>query len=62
MKTSVSGKRHGVMLVNPGGPGLKGLDMPVTMQDKMPKEIREQYDLIGFDPAAWAKAARSRAV
>lgn len=50
MKTSVPGKRHGVMLFNPGGPGRKGLDLPVTMQDKMPKKVREQYDLIGFDP------------
>ncbi|MFI2200356.1 alpha/beta fold hydrolase [Streptomyces sp. NPDC020192] len=50
MKTSVPGKRHGVILFNPGGPGGEGLDMPVMMKDAMPKKVLEQYDLIGFDP------------
>ncbi|MFJ9863810.1 alpha/beta hydrolase [Streptomyces sp. NPDC101165] len=50
MKTSVPGKRHGALLLNPGGPGGEGLDMPVMMKDVMPKKVREQYDLIGFDP------------
>nr|WP_079057629.1 alpha/beta fold hydrolase [Streptomyces cellostaticus] len=50
MKTSVPGKRHGAILFNPGGPGGEGLDMPVMMKDTMPKKVREQYDLIGFDP------------
>ncbi|MFI1768304.1 alpha/beta hydrolase [Streptomyces sp. NPDC020800] len=50
MKTSVPGKRHGAILFNPGGPGGEGLDMPVMMKESMPKNVREQYDLIGFDP------------
>ncbi|MEU5539463.1 alpha/beta hydrolase [Streptomyces sp. NPDC020362] len=50
MKTSVPGKRHGAILFNPGGPGGEGLDMPVLMKYSMPKKVREQYDLIGFDP------------
>lgn len=50
MKTSVPGKRHGALLFNPGGPGGEGLDMPAMMKDTMPKKVREQYDLIGFDP------------
>ncbi|MEU2711486.1 alpha/beta hydrolase [Streptomyces sp. NPDC007205] len=50
MKTGVPGKRHGAILFNPGGPGGEGLDMPVVMKDAMPKNVREQYDLIGFDP------------
>ncbi|WP_369386780.1 alpha/beta hydrolase [Streptomyces sp. CG1] len=50
MQTSVPGKRHGVILFNPGGPGGEGLDMPVMMKDAMPKKVLEQYDLIGFDP------------
>ncbi|MGW0769279.1 alpha/beta hydrolase [Streptomyces sp. NPDC002676] len=49
-KTSVPGKRHGALLFNPGGPGGSGLDMPAMMKGIMPKEVREQYDLIGFDP------------
>ncbi|MGV4981121.1 alpha/beta hydrolase [Streptomyces sp. NRAIS4] len=50
LKTSVPGKRHGAILFNPGGPGGEGLDMPVMMKDAMPQKVREQYDLIGFDP------------
>ncbi|MCX5381579.1 alpha/beta hydrolase [Streptomyces sp. NBC_00091] len=43
-------KRHGVMLLNPGGPGGPGLDLPLMMDAEMPKEVRDRYDLIGFDP------------
>jgi pimeloyl-ACP methyl ester carboxylesterase len=50
MKTSLPGTRHGAILFNPGGPGGEGLDMPVMMKDAMPEKVREQYDLIGFDP------------
>jgi pimeloyl-ACP methyl ester carboxylesterase len=50
MKTSVPGKRHGALFFNPGGPGGEGLDMPVYMKEVLPKKIREQYDLVGFDP------------
>ncbi|MEU6672180.1 alpha/beta hydrolase [Streptomyces sp. NPDC046727] len=50
IKTSVPGKRHGALLFNPGGPGGEGLDMPLMMKDVLPKNVRERYDLIGFDP------------
>ncbi|MET8451706.1 alpha/beta fold hydrolase [Streptomyces sp. NPDC005209] len=50
MRTSVAGKRHGALFLNPGGPGGEGLDMPAMMKDTIPKKVREQYDLIGFDP------------
>lgn len=43
-------KRHGIMLLNPGGPGGSGLDLPLYIGESMPKEVREQYDMIGFDP------------
>lgn len=50
MKSENSAKRHGIMLLNPGGPGGSGLDLPLMMNEAMPKDVREQYDLIGFDP------------
>ncbi|GGU98326.1 alpha/beta hydrolase [Streptomyces filipinensis] len=50
MKTGVPGKRHGAILFNPGGPGDEGLEMPVMMKAALPEKVREQYDLIGFDP------------
>ncbi|MFE6905331.1 alpha/beta hydrolase [Streptomyces erythrochromogenes] len=50
MKSENPAKRHGVLLLNPGGPGGPGLDLPLMMDGMMPKEVREGYDLIGFDP------------
>ncbi|MFD9093099.1 alpha/beta fold hydrolase [Streptomyces collinus] len=50
VRTAVPGKRRGVLLFNPGGPGGAGLDMPLMMKDALPEKVREQYDLIGFDP------------
>ncbi|MDR7275520.1 alpha/beta hydrolase [Catenuloplanes atrovinosus] len=44
------GKRHGVLLLNPGGPALSGLDMPSTIAPTLPKSVLDGYDLIGFDP------------
>lgn len=42
--------RRGILLLNPGGPGGPGLDMPLWMSDLMPKDVLDRYDLIGFDP------------
>jgi pimeloyl-ACP methyl ester carboxylesterase len=50
LATSQPGKRHGDLLLNPGGPALGGLDMPTTMASTLPKSVRDSYDLIGFDP------------
>ncbi|MER6916335.1 alpha/beta hydrolase [Streptomyces sp. NPDC000594] len=50
VKTSVKGKRQGVLLFNPGGPGGAGLDMPEMMREALPKSVRDAYDLVGFDP------------
>ncbi len=50
IKTGVAGKRRGVMLFNPGGPGGSGLIMPAFMKEELPQAVRDQYDLIGFDP------------
>lgn len=50
IKSENPAKRHGAMLLNPGGPGGPGLDLPLFVNEAMPKDVREQYDLIGFDP------------
>ncbi|HEX6258434.1 MAG TPA: alpha/beta hydrolase [Candidatus Saccharimonadales bacterium] len=49
--------RQGVLLLNPGGPGGPGLDMPLWMSQIMPKSVVERYDLIGFDPRGVAFSA-----
>jgi pimeloyl-ACP methyl ester carboxylesterase len=43
-------RRRGILLFNPGGPGAEGIDWPVLMRGKLPEDVTEQYDLIGFDP------------
>ncbi|MFG3283350.1 alpha/beta hydrolase [Streptomyces sp. NPDC048111] len=43
-------QRHGVLLLNPGGPALGGLSMPETMAPTLPASVRDRYDLVGFDP------------
>ncbi len=46
--------RRGVLLLNPGGPGGSGLDMPRVMttlfQGGSGQAVLDEYDLIGFDP------------
>ncbi|MHB6912747.1 alpha/beta hydrolase [Streptomyces sp. DB-54] len=50
IKAGSAKERHGVLLMNPGGPGGPGLTMPVEMQPLLPAEVRDRFDLIGFDP------------
>jgi pimeloyl-ACP methyl ester carboxylesterase len=49
LRTSVAGKRRGILLHNPGGPGESGLDVGWTA-DELSQEVRDQFDIIGFDP------------
>ncbi|BBC30540.1 alpha/beta hydrolase [Streptomyces graminofaciens] len=50
LRTSVPGKRRGVLLSNPGGPGGESLENPVSLKQVVPKSVRDRYDLVGFDP------------
>lgn len=44
-----SKRRIGAMVLNSGGPGGPGIDMPPGIKDAMGK-VGERYDLIGMDP------------
>jgi pimeloyl-ACP methyl ester carboxylesterase len=45
------GKRRGVLLMNPGGPGSPGLAMPAQLMQRMGDSgLPDAYDVIGFDP------------
>ncbi|CAD5916726.1 exported protein of unknown function [Streptomyces sp. KY75] len=50
IRTAEPGKRHGVLLSNPGGPGGSGTYMPLALREELPKSVLRKYDLIGFDP------------
>jgi pimeloyl-ACP methyl ester carboxylesterase len=44
------GLRHGVLLLNPGGPGNPGIDLPRQAALLLPQSVLDRFDLIGFDP------------
>lgn len=50
LPTAKPGKRQGVLVLNPGGPALPGLDTPGVMAPTLPTSVLDSYDLIGFDP------------
>ncbi|WP_331762655.1 alpha/beta hydrolase (plasmid) [Streptomyces sp. NBC_01420] len=53
-------ERHGVLLLNPGGPGAPGLGPPVDPLMKFPAEVKRRYDLVGFDPRGTGRSAPVR--
>ncbi|MER5635222.1 alpha/beta hydrolase [Streptomyces nitrosporeus] len=47
--TGAPGKRRGILLSNPGGPGGTGLSHTLGLRSAL-KDAADRYDLIGFDP------------
>jgi pimeloyl-ACP methyl ester carboxylesterase len=43
-------KRRGILMLNPGGPGGEGLDLPSEFAQLAPGTVLDEYDRIGFDP------------
>ncbi|KJS58806.1 alpha/beta hydrolase [Streptomyces rubellomurinus] len=48
--TAKPGLRQGVLLIIPGGPGEDGLDRPSRAVQQLPQEVKDRFDLVGFDP------------
>ncbi|MCX2732239.1 alpha/beta hydrolase [Saccharopolyspora sp. NFXS83] len=55
--SGTSEQQRGALLVNPGGPGGTGLDYAESKRAKMPAEVRQSYDIIGFDPRGVGRSA-----
>lgn len=60
-KTSTKRQHRGALLLNPGGPGGSGLDMPLFMGGELPKSVKNTYDLVGFDPRGVGESSPSAA-
>ncbi|HEX5094984.1 MAG TPA: alpha/beta hydrolase, partial [Acidimicrobiia bacterium] len=43
-------RRIGSLVVNPGGPGGSGVDFVASQADSLPAELRDRFDIVGFDP------------
>ncbi|MBP2331185.1 pimeloyl-ACP methyl ester carboxylesterase [Kibdelosporangium banguiense] len=56
-KSGDPARRRGVLLLNPGGPGGAGRDLPVPIAQLAPRSVTDAYDLIGFDPRGTGQSA-----
>jgi pimeloyl-ACP methyl ester carboxylesterase len=48
--TAPTSQQQGVMLVNPGGPGVPGRSLAGTVAAGLSPQVRATYDIVGFDP------------
>ncbi|QUQ70529.1 alpha/beta hydrolase [Kutzneria sp. CA-103260] len=56
-RVKATGRRRGALMMNPGGPGSPGIQMPLQMAQSLPKSVTDEYDLIGFDPRGTGRSA-----
>src|SRR6201991_3170758 len=50
IRFKATGQKIGSLVVNPGGPGESGVEAAASMAPTLPPSVREQFDLVGFDP------------
>lgn len=52
-----SQRRIGALVVNPGGPGASAIDYVLAVGQSLPEEIRDRFDIVGFDPRGVGESA-----
>ncbi|MEV6154770.1 alpha/beta hydrolase [Nonomuraea sp. NPDC052129] len=50
IRTAKPTSRRGVLLIIPGGPGSPGLNRPSVQVKRLPQDVLDRFDIIGFDP------------
>lgn len=50
IRLPATGVKIGSLVLNPGGPGYSGIGSAVFKAATMPVEVRERFDIVGFDP------------
>ena len=49
--------RQGAVVVNPGGPGASGLDMPSYVAGAIAPDVAREFDIVGFDTRGVGRSA-----
>ena len=48
---------RGSLIINPGGPGVSGVDYALAAESVVSEDVRERYDIVGFDPRGVQRSA-----
>ncbi len=52
-----TGQKIGSLIINPGGPGESGIEAAASLVGNMPAEVRQRFDMVGFDPRGVAASS-----
>ncbi len=56
IRFGATGAKIGSLVINPGGPGESGVQAAAALVPTLPANIRERFDLVGFDPRGVASS------